>query len=62
MIRDPAALVAELSRRFVTRERQEIGRVAQVLELVTRDDCQVNALVGYFGEVRSAAAATARAA
>jgi ATP-dependent DNA helicase RecQ len=44
--------VAELGRRFEARERQELGRLDQVLALVTRDGCQVNALVGYFGEQR----------
>ncbi|HZT44054.1 MAG TPA: RecQ family ATP-dependent DNA helicase [Chthonomonadaceae bacterium] len=47
------ALVAELMQRFSRREEQEIRRVQQVLELVTHDGCQTNALVGYFGEVRT---------
>jgi ATP-dependent DNA helicase RecQ len=51
---DSEALVSELSRRFQTRERQEIARVAQVMGLVTADGCQVNALVGHFGETRAA--------
>jgi ATP-dependent DNA helicase RecQ len=51
---DAAALVAELARRFEARERQEIGRVAQILALVTHDGCQVNALVAHFGEARAA--------
>ena len=51
---DAAALVAELVRRFETRERQELGRLRQTLALVTHDGCQVNALVGHFGERRAA--------
>jgi len=47
------ALVSELVRRFGAREAQEIARVHRVLQLVTNDGCQVNALVGYFGEKRS---------
>jgi ATP-dependent DNA helicase RecQ len=50
---DPEALVNELARRFETRERQEVGRVRKTLALVTCDGCQVNALVGYFGETRA---------
>ena len=53
-VEDGAALSAELERRFQARERQEIARVGQVLALVTADRCQVNALVGHFGEVRAA--------
>ena len=51
---DAQALVAELARRFEARERQEIARVAQILALITHDGCQVNALVGHFGESRAA--------
>jgi ATP-dependent DNA helicase RecQ len=51
---DAAALAAELIRRFEARERQEVARLAQVLDLVTHPGCQVNALVGHFGEVRAA--------
>ena len=36
----------------IRRERGEIGRLRKVLALVTHDGCQVNALVGYFGEKR----------
>jgi len=50
---DGDALVAELRRRFEAREAQEIARVHRVPALVTHDGCQVNALVGYFGESRS---------
>lgn len=51
---DEEALFAELSRRFVSREEGEIARVQKVLDLVTLGGCQVNALVGYFGQVRDA--------
>jgi ATP-dependent DNA helicase RecQ len=50
---DGDALVAELLRRFEAREVQEIARVHRVPALVTHDGCQVNALVGYFGENRA---------
>jgi ATP-dependent DNA helicase RecQ len=50
---DGPALAAELARRFQAREAQDVARVARVLDLVTLDGCQVNALVGYFGERRS---------
>ncbi|HEY3266660.1 MAG TPA: RecQ family ATP-dependent DNA helicase [Armatimonadota bacterium] len=49
---DEDALAADLVGRFQRRERQEIWRIQQVLDLVTHDGCQVNALVGYFGEHR----------
>jgi ATP-dependent DNA helicase RecQ len=51
---DAAALTAELARRFEARERQEIGRLQQTLDLITSEGCQVNALVGYFGQQRTA--------
>ena len=51
---DADALAAELSQRFARREIQEMARLQQVLDLVTRDGCQTNALVGYFGETRDA--------
>jgi ATP-dependent DNA helicase RecQ len=50
---DAEALASELGRRFETRERQELGRIRTTLALVTHDGCQVNALVGYFGETRA---------
>jgi ATP-dependent DNA helicase RecQ len=50
---DAEALVSELARRFEAREEQEIGRVHKTLALVTHDGCQVNALCGYFGEMRA---------
>lgn len=46
-------LTTELTARFHRREAAEIGRVRQVLELVTHDGCLTNALVGYFGEERA---------
>jgi ATP-dependent DNA helicase RecQ len=46
-------LVDRLLERFSRRERAETGRIASVLALVTHDGCQVNALVGYFGETRA---------
>jgi len=50
---DAGALVEELSQRFRRREEQEIVRIGQILELVTHDGCQSNALVGYFGQERA---------
>jgi len=41
-----------LSARFQKREVQEVSRISQVLSLVEENGCQVNALVGYFGEIR----------
>ncbi len=46
------AIAAKLFARFAHRETQEMARLQQVLDLVTMDNCQVNALVGYFGETR----------
>jgi ATP-dependent DNA helicase RecQ len=51
---DPAALAGELARRFEAREAQEVARLRQVIALITQDACQVNGLVGYFGEARAA--------
>jgi ATP-dependent DNA helicase RecQ len=50
---DVAELTQELAARFHRREAQEMARIRQVLELATNDGCQVNALVGYFGERRT---------
>lgn len=47
-----SAIAAKLFARFAHRETQEMARLQQVLDLVTMDGCQVNALVGYFGETR----------
>jgi ATP-dependent DNA helicase RecQ len=49
---DPAALTAELMRRFAAREAQETLRLQQVLALLTHDGCQVHQLVRHFGEER----------
>jgi ATP-dependent DNA helicase RecQ len=46
------ALVEELVQRFTGREEREVARVQQVLDLVTHEGCQTNALVRYFGEER----------
>jgi ATP-dependent DNA helicase RecQ len=51
---DAAALAAELTARFHKRESGEMARLQQVLDLVTLDACQTNALVGYFGQKRDA--------
>ncbi len=48
-----AALLERLLERFARREQAETARIANVLELVTHDGCQVGALVGYFGETRT---------
>ncbi len=50
---DGDALAADLSARFLRREQAEVARLKRVLDLVTRDGCQTNALVGYFGEKRA---------
>jgi ATP-dependent DNA helicase RecQ len=42
-----------LLERFARREEGETKRIQDVLALVTHDGCQVSALVGYFGEVRT---------
>jgi ATP-dependent DNA helicase RecQ len=49
---DPAALTAELMRRFAAREAQETLRLQQILALLTHDGCQVHQLVRHFGEER----------
>jgi ATP-dependent DNA helicase RecQ len=49
-----AALTAELLDRCLRREAHEVARLQQVLDLVTQDGCQTNALVSYFGEARAA--------
>jgi ATP-dependent DNA helicase RecQ len=46
-------LVEQLLERFARRERSETERIQDVLSLVTRDGCQVQALVAYFGETRT---------
>jgi ATP-dependent DNA helicase RecQ len=42
-----------LAERFERREQSEAERIARVVDLVTHDGCQVQALVGYFGETRA---------
>jgi ATP-dependent DNA helicase RecQ len=49
---DVAALTAELTARFAQREKAEIDRMAQVLDLVTHEGCQTAFLVRHFGEER----------
>jgi ATP-dependent DNA helicase RecQ len=51
----PAAvgdIVDRLVARFDARERSETHRIGLVLSLVTREGCQANELVAYFGEER----------
>lgn len=50
---DVDAAVSDLAGRFQRRERQEIERLQQVVDLVECNGCQVNALVGHFGEIRN---------
>lgn len=45
-------LVATLVKRFEQREKQEVRRVSQVLELIVHNGCQTNTLVKHFGEIR----------
>jgi ATP-dependent DNA helicase RecQ len=45
----------DLAERFVRRERAETERIQRVVSLVTHEGCQVQALVGYFGETRAQA-------
>lgn len=47
---DEERLVRELVTRFEHRERQEIERLAMVPALIEHEGCQVQSLVGYFGE------------
>jgi ATP-dependent DNA helicase RecQ len=48
--RQATDLVGMLLVRFERREQQEIGRIQQVLGLVTHAGCQTNLLTSYFGE------------
>ena len=48
-------LVAGLVEKFDRREKAEIDRLQMVVDLVENPACQVNALVGYFGEDRQLA-------
>jgi ATP-dependent DNA helicase RecQ len=47
------AVLDDLAERFVRREHAETERIQRVVSLVTHEGCQVQALVGYFGEVRA---------
>ncbi len=47
------ALAEELYQRVLAREQAEIHRLQQVLDLVTLDGCQTNALATHFGEQRT---------
>jgi ATP-dependent DNA helicase RecQ len=42
-----------LAERFDRREQSEAERIQRVVALVEHDGCQVQALVGYFGETRA---------
>ncbi|HEX4519312.1 MAG TPA: ATP-dependent DNA helicase RecQ [Gaiellaceae bacterium] len=56
IVRKPASLSEVCDRllaRSERREQVETERIERVVELVTNDGCQVNALVGYFGEERA---------
>jgi ATP-dependent DNA helicase RecQ len=46
------ALLETVDERLERREETETTRIQRVLDLVERDGCQVQALVGYFGEER----------
>ena len=48
------ALVDELYQTIIKREEAEIHRLQQVVELITLDGCQSNALASHFGEQREA--------
>jgi ATP-dependent DNA helicase RecQ len=50
---DAEAITAELSGRFQHREIAEIERLQRVLDLIVNDGCLTNALVGYFGQIRT---------
>lgn len=45
-------VIADLAGRFQKREEQEVDRLRRVVDLITINGCQVNSLVGYFGEHR----------
>jgi ATP-dependent DNA helicase RecQ len=47
------AVLDRIAERLERREETETARVRRVLELVTHEGCQVQALVGYFGEARA---------
>ena len=57
VLQQPASIDEErdrLAERFERREQSEVERLQRVLALVEHDGCQVQALVGYFGEERAA--------
>ncbi|HLO97238.1 MAG TPA: C-terminal helicase domain-containing protein, partial [Fimbriimonas sp.] len=45
-------LIESLSEKFQRREKGEVGRLQMVVDLVEHGGCQVNKLIGYFGEKR----------
>ncbi len=47
---DAPRLVRELLERFIARERAEMGRIQQVLDLVTAGECQSAVMARHFGE------------
>ncbi|MES2571566.1 MAG: C-terminal helicase domain-containing protein, partial [Verrucomicrobiota bacterium] len=47
---DVEALIRQLNERFALRERNDVGRVRQVAELVSEPGCMVRALLRHFGE------------
>ena len=49
------AVADDLAARFQRSEEAEIARIGMVAELVTRDGCQTDCLLAYFGEVRDVA-------
>lgn len=51
---DIGALATSIYERMLLREKGEIGRLHQVLDLAALDGCQVNMLAAYFGEQRAA--------
>jgi ATP-dependent DNA helicase RecQ len=47
---DPDALTADLCQRMRHREQRDLGRLAEIVDFATGDDCQVSRLGAYFGE------------
>jgi ATP-dependent DNA helicase RecQ len=50
---DADALLDELEQRFSRREAQEADRIRNVLDVITAEGCQTNAMLAYFGEQRA---------
>ncbi len=50
---DPKALKKSLNERFALREKNDIARVQQMLELFSKPGCIVRRLLAYFGEERT---------